>query len=114
PPLLDGPGDAPLSGDRVGAPIGLSDATGAIQETFWAARRLLEALAADRPVVAVFDDIHWAEPTLLGLLEEVTGFSRDHPVLVLCMARPELRETRPEWDRAGTVITLSPLDPAAR
>ena len=110
--LMNGNDDAALVRDRVGAAIGLSDATGAIQETFWATRRLLEALAADRPVVAVFDDIHWAEPTLLDLLEYVAGFSRDHPVLVLCMARPELRETRPEWDRAGTVITLSPLDPA--
>ncbi|MDP9302249.1 MAG: AAA family ATPase [Actinomycetota bacterium] len=109
--LLNGNDDAALVRDRVGAAIGLSDATGAIQETFWATRRLLEALAADRPVVAVFDDIHWAEPTLLDLLEYVAGFSREHPVLVLCMARPELRETRPEWDRAGTVITLSPLDP---
>jgi predicted ATPase len=79
----------------------LSDATGAIQETFWATRRLLESVAADRPVVAVFDDIHWAEPTLLDLLEYVVGFSRDHPVLVLCMARPELRETRPEWTERG-------------
>ncbi len=110
--LLNGNDDAALVRDRVGAAIGLSDATGAIQETFWATRRLLEALAADRPVVAVFDDIHWAEPTLLDLLEYVAGFSREHPVLVLCMARPELRETRPEWDRAGTVIALSPLDPA--
>jgi len=110
--LLNGEDDAALVRDRVGAAIGLSDATGAIQETFWATRRLLEALAADRPVVAVFDDIHWAEPTLLDLLEYVAGFSREHPILVLCMARPELRETRPEWDRAGTVITLAPLDSA--
>jgi tetratricopeptide (TPR) repeat protein len=110
--LMNGNDDAALVRDRVGAAIGLSDATGAIQETFWATRRLLEALAADRPVVAVFDDIHWAEPTLLDLLQYVAGFSREHPVLVLCMARPELREARPEWDRAGTVITLSPLDPA--
>lgn len=52
--LLNGNDDAWLVRDRVGAAIGLSDATGAIQETFWATRRLLEALAADRPVVAVF------------------------------------------------------------
>jgi tetratricopeptide (TPR) repeat protein len=110
--LLDGIEDAGVVRDRVGAAIGLSDATGAIQETFWATRRLLEVLAAQRPVVAVFDDIHWAEPTLLDLLEYVAGFTRDRPVLALCMARPELRETRPEWDRAGTVVTLSPLDPA--
>jgi class 3 adenylate cyclase/tetratricopeptide (TPR) repeat protein len=110
--LLTGSDDAELVRDRVGAAIGLSGATGAIEETNWATRRLLEALAADRPVAAVFDDIHWAEPTLLDLLEYVAGFSRDHPILVLCMARPEIRENRPEWDRAGTVITLSPLDPA--
>lgn len=42
----------------------------------------------------------------------MSGFSRERQILVLCMSRPELRETRPEWDRAGTVITLSPLDPA--
>jgi class 3 adenylate cyclase/tetratricopeptide (TPR) repeat protein len=110
--LLTGDDEAALVRDRVGAAIGLSDATGAIQETFWAARRLLETLAIDRPVLAVVDDIHWAEPTLLDLLEYVAGFSRQHPVLMLCMARPEIRETRPEWDRAGTVIALSPLDPA--
>ncbi len=110
--LLRGVDDAALVRDRVGAAIGLSEAAGAIQETFWAIRRLLETLAADRPVVAVFDDIHWAEPTLLDLLEYVAGFTQDHPVLVLCMARPELREVRPEWDRTGTVVTLSPLDPA--
>jgi class 3 adenylate cyclase/tetratricopeptide (TPR) repeat protein len=110
--LLDGHEDAGLIRDRVGAAIGLSGATAAIQETFWAIRRLLEALALDRPVVAVFDDIHWAEPTLLDLLEYVAGFSREHPILVLCMARPELRENRPEWDRTGTVVTLSALDPA--
>jgi class 3 adenylate cyclase/tetratricopeptide (TPR) repeat protein len=111
--VLNGNDDAALVRDRVGAAIGLSDATGAIQETFWATRRLLETLAIDQPVVAVVDDIQWAEPTLLDLLEYVASFSRDHPVLVLCMARPELRETRPEWARTGTVVTLSTLDPTA-
>jgi class 3 adenylate cyclase/tetratricopeptide (TPR) repeat protein len=111
--LLDGVDDAALVRDRVGAAIGLGDATGALQETYWAARRLLESLAAERPVVAVFDDIHWAEPTLLDLLEYVAGFSRNHSVFLLCMARPELREIRPEWDRAGTVVTLPPLDHAS-
>jgi class 3 adenylate cyclase/tetratricopeptide (TPR) repeat protein len=110
--LLHGDDDAAVVRDRVGAAIGLGDGTGAIQETFWATRRLLEVLAADRPVVAVVDDIHWAEPTFLDLLQYVAGFSRDQPVLLLCMARPELREVRPQWDRAGTVVTLTPLDPA--
>jgi class 3 adenylate cyclase/tetratricopeptide (TPR) repeat protein len=103
--------DVALIRDRVGAAIGLRGAPGAIQETFWAIRRLLESLATDRCVVAVFEDIHWAEPTLLDLIEYVAGFSRRHRLLLVCTARPELRENRPDWDRSGTVVTVSPLDP---
>jgi class 3 adenylate cyclase/tetratricopeptide (TPR) repeat protein len=95
--------------ERVGAAIGLAQAHGAIQETFWAFRRLLETLAAERPLLAVIDDVHWAEPTLLDLIEYVAGFSRGHPLLLLCTARPELRDEHPEWGRTGTVISLRPL-----
>ncbi|MGE5459821.1 MAG: ATP-binding protein, partial [Solirubrobacterales bacterium] len=102
---------ASLAAERIGAAIGLGHASGDIQETFWAFRRSLEALAADRPLVAVIDDIHWAEPTLLDLLEYVAGFSRGHPLLLLCTARPELREDHPRWGRAGTVVPLEPLGP---
>ncbi len=98
--------------ERVGAAIGLGHTEGALQETFWAFRRLLETLAAERPLVAVIDDIHWAEPTLLDLIEYVAGFSRGHPLLLLCTARPELREDNPEWGRAGTLVSLRPLGPA--
>ncbi|MGZ4205835.1 MAG: ATP-binding protein, partial [Actinomycetota bacterium] len=84
-------------------------ARGAIQETFWALRRLLETLAGEQPLVAVIDDIHWAEPTLLDLIEYVAGFSRGHPLLLLCTARPELREDRPDWGRAGATVALQPL-----
>ena len=101
-----------LIAERVGAAIGLGQAQGVIQETFWAFRRLLETLAADRPLVAVIDDIHWAEPTLLDLIEYVAGFSRGHPLLLLCTARPELREDHPEWGRSGTPVSLQPLGPA--
>ena len=103
------PEQASLIADRVGAAIGLGQAEGAIQETFWACRRLLETLADERPLVAVIDDIHWAEPTLLDLIEYVSGFSRGKPLLLVCTARPELREDRPDWGRAGTVVALQPL-----
>ncbi|HSD49682.1 MAG TPA: adenylate/guanylate cyclase domain-containing protein [Actinomycetota bacterium] len=103
---------ASLIADRVSAAIGLGQAEGVIQETFWAFRRLLEILAADRPLVAVIDDIHWAEPTLMDLLEYVTGFSRGSPLLLLCTARPELREAHPEWGRSGTTVVLHPLGPS--
>ena len=82
---------------------------GDIQETFWAVRRLLEILAAQAPLVVVFDDIHWAEPTFLDLLEYVTRFSAEHPLLLVCTARPDLRETRPDWSTLGETIVLEPL-----
>jgi hypothetical protein len=82
--------------------------TASSDEIFWAARRLLEALAAERPLVVCFEDIHWAEPTFLDLLEYLAGFVRRSPVLILCLARPELAERRPGWAGDG-VVRLEPL-----
>ena len=108
--LLQSDGDENhLIRDRVAAAIGLAEAHGDIQETFWAVRRFFESLARDRPVVALFEDVHWAEGTLLDLIGYVAGFSQAHPILLLCTARPELVEERPDWGRAGNVISLSPL-----
>ena len=98
--------------ERVSAAIGLGEdgaGGGDIQETFWAVRRLLEILAAQTPLVVLFDDIHWAEPTFLDLLEYVTRFSAEHPLLLVCTARPDLRETRPDWNTLGETIVLEPL-----
>ena len=98
--------------ERVSDAIGLGEdgaGGGDIQETFWAVRRLLEILAAQTPLVVLFDDIHWAEPTFLDLLEYVTRFSADHPLLLVCTARPDLRETRPDWNTLGETIVLEPL-----
>jgi class 3 adenylate cyclase len=106
------PQEGALIRDRVGAAIGLQEAGGAIQETFWAVRRLLESLADERPVVALIDDIHWAEPTLLDLIHYIAAFSRGHPLLLVCTARPELREARPDWGATGTTLSLHPLGPA--
>ena len=66
-------------------------------ETAWAVRRALEALARERPLVVVFDDVHWGEPTFLDLLEYVTAWSQEAPILLLALARPELLETRSAW-----------------
>jgi predicted ATPase len=108
--LLEGVDDANLILDRVSAAIGLAPAGGSdIRETFWAVRRLLESLAADRPIVFVIDDIHWAEPALLDLVQYLQGFSTGHPLLLVCTARPEVREARPDWGTAGQVISLGPL-----
>jgi class 3 adenylate cyclase/tetratricopeptide (TPR) repeat protein len=81
-------------------------------EAPWAVRRFFEAVAKRRPLVAVFDDIHWAEPTLLDVIDHVADLSRDAPILLLCMARPELLDDRPGWGggkRNATSVHLEPL-----
>jgi class 3 adenylate cyclase/tetratricopeptide (TPR) repeat protein len=82
------------------------------EELQWALRRLLESLARDRPLVVCIEDVHWAEPAFLDLLEYVAGWSRA-PILLLCLARPELLDARPRW--GGASLTLAPLtEPEAR
>ncbi len=83
--------------DRIAAAIGLSDTTFPLQETFWAVRKLIEILAARRPLVLIFDDIHWAEPTLLDLIEHVALTTGEAPALILCGARHDLFDDRAEW-----------------
>jgi class 3 adenylate cyclase/tetratricopeptide (TPR) repeat protein len=84
----------------------------ATEEAFWAVRKVLEHLARERPVVVVFDDIHWAEPTMLDLIEHLADWTRDAAVLLVCLARPELLEIRPGWGGGkmnATSILLEPL-----
>jgi class 3 adenylate cyclase/tetratricopeptide (TPR) repeat protein len=99
----------PLVAERLAALAGLGTGTGAIQESFWAIRRWLEHQAADRPLLVVFDDIQWAEPTFLDLVEYMVTFAASRPILLLCLARPELLDSRPDWVRLGTVMRLEPL-----
>jgi len=70
-------------------------------------RRLFELIARERPLVVVLEDVHWAEPTLLDLVEHVSRWTRDAPILLLCVARPELLEERPQWQ--GVHVRLEPL-----
>src|ERR671915_1400096 len=81
------------------------------EETFWAVRKLVEALARDRPLVLCLEDVHWAEPTLLELLEYLSAWIRDAPVLLLCLSRPDLVEEHPSWPgvRADALVQLPPL-----
>jgi class 3 adenylate cyclase/tetratricopeptide (TPR) repeat protein len=62
-----------------------------------ATRKLFEVEAARQPLVLVFDDLQWAEPTFLDLIEHVVDWSRDAPIFLLGVARPELLEVRPAW-----------------
>lgn len=109
--LLPPVGDSALVGDRLAALLGLGEAAPGIQETFWAVRKLLEQLGSRRPVVVVFDDIHWGEPTFLDLLEYLADWIRGSPVLLVCLARPELLEARPGWMTGKSNATLIGLQP---
>lgn len=97
-------GEAAIA-ERVAAAIGLSPEPFPVTELFWGIRRLFERLAADRPVVAVIDDIHWAEATLLDLLEHL-GSTLEGPVLALSTARHDLFETRSGWGSGERAIRL--------
>jgi class 3 adenylate cyclase len=91
--------------------LGIGDET-AGEETFWAIRRFFEAIARDRPLVLVFDEIHWGEPTFLDLVEHIADWARDVPILLLCMARGDLLEVRPRWGGGtlnATTVSLEPL-----
>jgi class 3 adenylate cyclase/predicted ATPase len=91
--------------------IGLSDESARAEEIFWAVRKLLETVARRRRLVAVFEDVHWAEPTLLDLLEYVAAFSSGSPIVLLCLARPEFLETRPSWAAPQPNRSMLVLDP---
>jgi predicted ATPase len=98
--------------DRVAEVIGLAEAGGTVEEGFWGVRKLFEALAGKRSLIVVFDNLNWAEPTFLDLIEHVADWSRDAPIFLICMARPELLEIRPGWGggrRNATTIFLECL-----
>jgi class 3 adenylate cyclase/tetratricopeptide (TPR) repeat protein len=83
------------------------------EELFFEVRRSLESLAGERPVVLHVDDLQWAEPTLLDLLDHIVDLSRGAPILLLCAARPELLEDRPGWGGGKLNATSLLLEPLA-
>ena len=81
-------------------------------EAFAAWRRFFEALAERRPLVLVFEDIHWADDGLLDFIEHLVDWVRGVPMLVLCTARLELLERRPAWGGGklnAATIAVAPL-----
>jgi class 3 adenylate cyclase/tetratricopeptide (TPR) repeat protein len=121
--LLDGsePGAHAGTGDerdaivaRVAAAMNLSTAQFPVPELLWGGRRLLEALAADRPLAMIVDDIHSAEATFLEFLDHMLETVDGAPILLLCSARHELAERHPDWLAAhqAETIRLEPLTEA--
>ncbi|MGN6169389.1 MAG: ATP-binding protein, partial [Solirubrobacteraceae bacterium] len=82
---------------------------GAPEEIFGFVRKALERRARERPLALIVEDIHWAESTLLDLLEHLALWTRDAPLLLVCLARPELIDKRPAL--SGQMIALEPLSP---
>jgi class 3 adenylate cyclase len=110
--LLGGEADPEWVVDRVLAAIGLNETVTETDEIFVATRKLLDAMAQTRPLVVVLEDLHWAEPTFLELIEHLVDFSTDAPILLLCIGRSDLLDMRPTWGggkRNATFLELAPL-----
>jgi predicted ATPase/class 3 adenylate cyclase len=93
---LAGTADADLVAERVLTAVGASPDSARGEEAAWAFRKLFEVLAQQQPVVVVLEDIHWASATLLDLVEYLLGWTQA-PVLLVCLARPDLVDRRPGW-----------------
>jgi class 3 adenylate cyclase/predicted ATPase len=94
------------AGAAIGSLLGEGEAGASAEEIAWAFRKTLEQAAAVAPLVVVFDDIQWGEQTFLDLVEHVALLSSGAPILLLCVARPELTERRTGWPVA---LSLEPL-----
>ncbi len=100
---------APLVGGAAEAAVAVERS-----QSFAAWRRFLEAIASKKPLVLVFEDLHWADDPFLEFVEHLVDWSTGVPLLVVCTARPELFERRPGWGggkRNSTTSSLSPLTP---
>ena len=102
----------PVAAETISALLGNQKLATSSVEIAWAFRKQLEAVARAQPLVCVFDDLHWGEATFLDLVEHVADLSRDAPILLLCMARPDLLDRRTGWGGGkvnATTVLLEPL-----
>jgi len=98
--------------ERLASAVGLSDVQYPLAEVFWATRKLVEILSRRRPLVFVLEDLHWAESALLDLVDHIVATADEAPALVLCVARPDLLESRPQWADVQR-LALTPLSSGA-
>lgn len=109
--LLEGVDERRSVVDQLGAALGTAVGMRA-EDAFWAFRKLFGALASGRPLVLVFEDLHWGEERLLDFIEDLVERSKESPILAVCLSRPDLLEKRESWG-AGKLdaqsICLMPL-----
>jgi predicted ATPase/class 3 adenylate cyclase len=109
---LEGEEAAERTAEQIAELIGLGEGAAPSEEGFLAARKFFVALAHRQPLVVLLDDLHWAEPMLLDLIDYVADWARDASILLICMARPELLDERSNWSGGklnATTILLEPL-----
>jgi DNA-binding SARP family transcriptional activator len=111
--LLEGDEHAAVVAERIAELTGQTEGTAPTGELFWAVRQLFEGLARRGPLVVVLEDLHWAEPTLLDFVEYLVAWPVETPLLLVCLARPELRDERPGLGAEAEVLRLEPLEDAA-
>ena len=117
---LDGLARDPAVSERLAFAAGIATevawAEAVDREIAMAFRAQFEDIASEAPLLLVFEDIHWAEPALLDLIEYLATWLREVSVLIVCLSRPELLDHRPTWGAAGRIessrIHLEPLGPA--
>jgi predicted ATPase/DNA-binding SARP family transcriptional activator len=110
--ILEGTAESKWTAERLGELVGQSDRLSTAEEIAAAIHSFVEALARRRPLVLVFDDIHWGEATFLDLMDHIADWVTDAPLLLVCIARPELLEVRAQWGggkRNATSVLLEPL-----
>ncbi|HEY7629144.1 MAG TPA: adenylate/guanylate cyclase domain-containing protein [Thermoleophilaceae bacterium] len=110
------PGEREFLAPRIGALIGIGEATLSRPDLFAGWRLFFERLSDHLPLVMVFEDLQWADDGLLDFLEHLLDWSAERPIFILTLARPELSERRPGWPPARPGVTplfLEPLAPDA-
>lgn len=106
---LQGQSQADLIVSRLREFLGFDPPTAPLPEAFWAFRKLLESAANEKPLLVLLEDLHWAEPTLLELVQHLARTLKS-PVQIIASARPEFLENQREWVDANAVaVPLEPL-----
>ena len=95
--LAAGDPSARTIGEGVAQLMSVAGVSVSQDDAFWATRRILERMADTAPLVAIFEDLHWADPVFLDLLEYVVDLVTDVPLLIIATARPDLLEARASW-----------------
>jgi len=95
--------------------LGLEDRAASSREDLFGAWRLfIERMTERNPVVMVFEDLQWADSALLDFIEHLLEWSRDHPLFIMALARPELSDRHPHWGAGRRNFTSIHLEPLSR